>query len=84
MVLIFNLLRVALFMAMKMTGADILEKIVMYEQTVGFLYNHWIPVANPIVSIWNNRPYRDAVKKIFGKILKTKTPVTTLVKPFAH
>jgi hypothetical protein len=68
-------------MAMKMTGADIIEKILMYEQSVGFLFFHWISVANPIVSIWNNRPYRDAVKKIFGSILKTKSPVTT-VKPF--
>jgi hypothetical protein len=29
----------------------------------------WITVANPIVSIWINRPYRDAVKKLIKNFI---------------
>jgi hypothetical protein len=82
LVLLFLLGKLVLFMAAKMIGADIIEKILMYEQCVAFLFYNWIPVANPIVSIYNNRPYRDAVKKILlRKIHKIKSPVTT-VQPF--
>jgi hypothetical protein len=52
---------------------------------VQFFYNMmcaWIAVANPIVSIWINRPYRDAVIKfIKSHIRKLKNISTNTIHP---
>jgi hypothetical protein len=40
----------------------------------------WITVINPLVSIWINRPYRDAVKKLIYKIFKSNL-ANTIINP---
>jgi hypothetical protein len=41
----------------------------------------WITVINPIVSIWINRPYRDAVKNAVFKVISTNAIHPTPAAP---
>jgi hypothetical protein len=68
----------ALTWALNIMGMSIqiIEKLIVYEQYATFLIYNWLPVANPIVSIWINRPYRDAVKKLVASLSKKHTAVT--------
>jgi hypothetical protein len=66
--------------AMNIAEIKSLAKIIMYLQIFAFLGGNWIPIVNPMVSIWINRPYRDAVKKFVASIYKNDsiTPVQPL------
>jgi hypothetical protein len=70
----------ALISGIEMVTAKITILFVGFFATLLF---SWLPVVNPIVSIWINRPYRDAVRKFIGRILrKTSTATTATVHPF--
>jgi hypothetical protein len=66
-----------LILVMNIAEIKTLANIIMYLQSFGFLNANWIPMINPVVSIWINRPYRDAVKKFFAKIFN-KNSLTTV------
>jgi hypothetical protein len=70
----------ALIVIMNITGIQSLAKIIMYLQIFSFLARNWLPIVNPMVSIWINRPYRDAVKKFVASLFKKHsiTPVQPL------
>ena len=47
------------------------------------LFNHWLPILNPIASIYTMKPYREVLlTKLFGTKKNTQkiTPVTILVQ----
>jgi hypothetical protein len=54
-----------------------------YLQMINSLIVFWLPVANALVSIWINRPYREAVQKLFSKTLYifTKKNSANIVHP---
>jgi hypothetical protein len=41
----------------------------------------WVFVINPIVSIWINRPYREAAKKLINRLWKKNLATITMVQP---
>jgi hypothetical protein len=65
---------------MNLTGIKYLAKVIMHIQTVGYIAGNWLPVLNPLVSIWINKPYRDASKQLLGRLFKNNsiTPVQPL------
>jgi hypothetical protein len=66
----------SLILVMNITGIKYVPKIIMFVQIVGFLGCTWIPIANPIVGIWINRPYRDATKIMFARLFKKNSATT--------
>jgi hypothetical protein len=58
-----------LVIAMKMMIAkEMLEKLIIFIQYVSIVMANWLPVINPLVSIWINKPYRDAIKKFLANL----------------
>jgi hypothetical protein len=68
----------ALIWTLNITGIEmpIMEKIILYEQYVAFLFYNWLPIANPVVGMWINRPYRDAVKNFICTLIKKNSQIT--------
>jgi hypothetical protein len=78
---LFNIvLSVALFTAMDIAGGGIpmLSTIIMHEHYFAFLLGNWVPAVNPLVSIWINRPYRDAVSKFIGSLFRKNTAASAV------
>jgi hypothetical protein len=80
---ISTLLISALILATNITGMEILAKTVLYVQFISLIISIWLPVANPVISIWINRPYRDAVRK-FLVCFKQNPVNVTKVQPFSQ
>jgi hypothetical protein len=62
-----------LIVAMNIVAKEMLARITMSVLFLILLVANWLPVGNPIVSIWINTPYRDAVKKFFANLFKRNT-----------
>jgi hypothetical protein len=63
---------------MKLTEIELLSRVIMFILYTTLLIASWYLVVNPIVGIWINKPYRDAVQKMFARLFK-KNSVTPVV-----
>jgi hypothetical protein len=69
-----------LFVAMKIARieSEFVMKTIAFMHYFFYLILNWLPLANPMVSIWINRPYRDAVKKCICGIFKSNSTITPI------
>ena len=71
-------------------ATNVLVNLEVENETVGFVFflinnapSIWLPVSNALISICTNRPYREALTKVFGKNSQQITAVSPVELPFS-
>src|SRR4051812_94676 len=75
---LFSLAQFALALTFIISEIEMMATIILFVGFFTAILFAWLPVVNPIVSIWINRPYRDAVSKFIATIFKKNNSVTTV------